>query len=123
MKDKKDTPVNQNSDLTHQVRYTKIKPPFKIELCIDELLYLGPNGMIGLEAFQAYGETCLHTTISTLANKHNLVIERSTEPHQHRGGSVTYFTRYTLTDELSIRKANNLQRHYMKLRGIWGAVA
>ena len=112
------TSANQSSVLAQQVKFTKIRPPFKIELCIDELLYRGSKGMIELEALQAYGETCLHTTISTLANKHGLLIGRKTEPHNHRRGGVTHFTRYTLIDELSTHKAKALLSHYMQRRGV-----
>jgi hypothetical protein len=120
MKDKNATSANPSSVLTEQVKHTKIRPPFKMELCIDELLYRGPKGMIELEA---YGETCLHTTISTLANKHGLIIDRKTEPHRNRRGGITHFTRYSLTDELSIRKSEALLLHYMKLRGVWREAA
>jgi hypothetical protein len=123
MKDKNATSANSSSVLTKQVKHTKIRPPFKIELCIDELLYLGPKGMIELEALQAYGKTCLHTTISTLANKYGLIMDRKTEPHRHRRGGITHFTRYSLTDELSIRKSEALLLHYMKLRGVWREAA
>jgi hypothetical protein len=123
MKNKNATSANPSSVLTKQVKYTKIRPSFKIELCIDELLYRGPKGMIELEAFQAYGETCLHTTISTLADKHDQIIDRKTEPHMHRRGGITHFTRYSLTDELSIQKAKALLLHYMKLRGVWREAA
>jgi hypothetical protein len=123
MKNKNAPSANQSSVLTQQVKCTKIRPPFKIELCIEELLYRGEKGMIELEALQVYGETCLHTTISTLANKHGLIIARKTEAHNHRRGGVTHFTRYTLIDELSVRKANSLLSHYMKRRGVWESAA
>ena len=123
MKNKNATSANPSSVLTQQVKYTKIRPPFKIEFCIEELLYRGQKGMIELEALQAYGETCLHTTISTLANKYGLIIHRMSEPHNHRRGGVTHFTRYILVDDLSIRKANSLLTYYQKRRGAWRAVA
>jgi hypothetical protein len=102
---------------------TRIRPPFKIELCVDELTIRSIKGMNELEALQAYGETCLHTTISTLANKHGLIINRRSEPHNHMRGGVTHFTRYSLVDELSKRKALDLLVHYQKRRGVWREAA
>jgi hypothetical protein len=112
------TSVNQSSVLTQPVKSTKIRPPFKIELCIDELLIRGSDGMIELEALQAYGETCLHTTVSSLANRHGLLIDRKSEPHKHRRGGTTHFTRYSLIDDKSVAKALNLLKHYSKLRRV-----
>jgi hypothetical protein len=110
------TSETQSSALTRPVKCTKIKAPFKIELCIDELLLRSSDGMIELEALQAYGETCLHSTISTLSNRHDLIIDRKTEPHQHRRGGMTHFTRYSLIDEESIKKAQNILAFYLKAR-------
>jgi hypothetical protein len=110
------TPETQSGALTGHVKYTKIKAPFKIELCIDELIFRGPAGMIELEALQAYGETCLHSTISSLANRHGLIIDRKMEPHRHRRGGLTHFTRYSLVDEKSIVKARDILTHYSKIR-------
>jgi hypothetical protein len=110
------TSETQSSALTSQVKYTKTRAPFKIELCIDELLLRSSEGLIELEALQAYGETCLHSSVSTLSNKHDLIINRKTEPHQHRRGGITHFTRYSLVDEDSIKKAHNILAHYLKTR-------
>ena len=104
------TSATQSSALTQPVKYNKTKVRFKIELCIDELLLHGPA------ALQAYGETCLHSTISTLANRHGLTIDRKTEPHQHRHGGLTHFTRYSLVDEESIKKARDILANYLKTR-------
>jgi hypothetical protein len=112
----------QSSVLTQPVKYNKTKVRFKIELCIDELLH-GPAGIIELEALQAYGETCLHSTISTLANRHGLTIDRKTEPHQHRHGGLTHFTRYSLVDEESIKKARDILANYLKARNSSGVAA
>ena len=117
------TSANQSSVLSKQYKTTITRPPFKIELCVDELVFRSSRGMNELEALQAYGETCLHTTISTLANKHGLIISRRTEPHNHKRGGVTRFTRYSLVDELSKRKALALLAHYQKRRGVWREAA
>lgn len=117
------TSANQSSVLNQQSKTTRTRHPFKIEICVDELILRDLKGMNELEALQSYGETCLHTTISTLANKHGLVIKRLSEPHNHRRGGVTHFTRYSLVDELSIRKANILLIDYQKRRGVWREAA
>jgi len=106
----------QSSVLTKPINCTKKKAPFKIELCIDELIFRSSGGITELEALQAYGETCLHSTISTLANRHGLIIERKMEPHKHRRGGLTHFTRYSLVDEKSIKKAHDILGHYSKRR-------
>lgn len=72
-----------------------VKTPKKI----IALSFLVEGPLIQLEAFQLYGETCLHSTISELCHKHDLVFERSREPHTHRHGGKTHFTRYRLSDK------------------------
>ncbi len=51
-----------------------------------------------LNRFEAekLGDHCLNSTISTLANKHGLVIERHSENVPNRWGKPCTVTRYTL---------------------------
>ena len=84
------------------------KPPTKLELCLIELLSRGTNGLTELEAFSAYGETALHSTISTLFNDKGLVFKRERQPHTHRHGRKVYFKRYWLLDDKEITKARSL---------------
>lgn len=82
-----------------------------------ELLSRGDAGMIELEAFSAYGDTCLHSTISTLANSHGIFFFRQDkQPHRHRHGGIAYFTRYYLTDDKAKEKAERLLELYRKKR-------
>ncbi|MFW1678596.1 hypothetical protein ACFVYJ_12575 [Pontibacter sp. JAM-7] len=63
---------------------------------IVALKYLLRRSLIQPEAHELYGESCLHSTISTLANDHNLVFERVPEKY---GRFNARFTRYTLQEE------------------------
>jgi hypothetical protein len=99
----------RRTDNELSVKPTPTKPPFKKELCLDQLLTLGVSGLNQLEAFSAYGETCLHTVIAELANDHDLLIYRQGEHYNHRAGGGTYFTRYSLTGERSIELAQELK--------------
>jgi hypothetical protein len=96
----------------------KTKPPFKIELCLTELINRTENGLNQLEAFAAYGETALHSTISALANDHGLLIKRVREPHIHRHGTLTHFHRYSLSSIDSMAHAKHLVAAYAKHRGV-----
>lgn len=66
----------------------------KYIVCLRYLLERG--SLVELEAFRLYGETCLHSTISTLANSYGFTFHRVSEKHRHRGGGDTHFTRYSL---------------------------
>ena len=105
--------ANPTSVINQQINTSKIKPkaPLKIELCLVEL-----------EAFQAYGETWLHSTISTLANDKGLMFKRQTESHIHQHRGKVYFTRYSLFDDNETQKAQLLLNNYQSKRG-FGNVA
>jgi len=74
---------------------TSRTPPKKIVA----LYYLLNRSLIELEALSLYGETCLHSTISELANRDGLRFQRKREQHHHQHRGTTYFTRYTLEPE------------------------
>jgi len=95
----------------------KIKPPTKIELCLIELLKHGAHGLIELEALAAYGETSLHSTVSTLANSKGLIFKREKQRHNNRRGGAVYFTRYSLLNDGEITKAKSLLNTYQAKRG------
>lgn len=82
-----------------------MKPKYIItlELFLNRL----DQGMNQLEALQAYGETCLHSTVSDLANKSGYEFTRKDEPHTHQNGGKTHFRRYWLKPEL----ANKARKH------------
>jgi hypothetical protein len=118
MSNKNATPANQSSVINKQINISKVsvKSPLKIELCLIELLNRGDAGLVELEALQAYGETCLHTTISTLANSKNLIFKRQKENHIHQYRGKVYFTRYSLLNDEETAKAQALLKCYQAKR-------
>jgi len=112
------TSNQESSHFNTQTNNTPKRAPFKIELCIVELLERRESGLIELEALQAYGETCLHTTISTLSNAHGLTFKRSSHQHRSKRGPITIFTRYSLANEEQIKKAETLLKRYRNKRGL-----
>lgn len=78
-----------------------IKKPIKqiVPKYIIALSLLLKKSLVELEAFSEYGETCLHSTISTLANKNGIRFHRKSESHINRNRGETHFTRYTIFDE------------------------
>lgn len=78
---------------------------------IVALSILATRSLNELEAFNLYGETCLHSTISTLWNNKGIGFDRVLEPHTHRARGKTHFMRYTL-QKRHRAKALNLLQHY-----------
>lgn len=109
-----DNATNQQSNVIKK----NIRPPYKLELCIKEFLKRCEAGLIQLEALNAYGETCLHTTVATLANDKGLVFKRVPVPHIHRHGGKAIFTRYSLLNEEERAKAKVLLNHFENKRGL-----
>lgn len=66
------------------------------------------RSLIEPEALGLYGDTCLHSTISTLWNTHGIAFDRKSEKYGVHG---VQFTRYTL-QESSRDKAHQLIVHY-----------
>lgn len=124
MNKKNSDTLNQQSTATNKTHNNRksLKSPLKIELCLMELLNRGDTGLVELEAFRAYGETCLHSTISTLANDKCLTFKRQTESHVHQHRGKVYFTRYSLFDDNETQKAQLLLNNYQSKRG-FGNVA
>jgi len=82
----------------------------KYIITLIHLLERKSAGLNELEAFRLYGETCLHSTISSLDNGHGIAFKRKREPHEHRGGGKTHFMRYWLADEARARILVSLYR-------------
>jgi hypothetical protein len=80
----------------------------KLPKKIIALKYLMRRSMIQPEAHELYGESCLHTTISTLWNKHGIAFKRVAETY---GSFDARFTRYTLIEE-SRERATKLISSY-----------
>lgn len=107
---------HQSSDTTlHQGRPTK--PPTKYEAFLLTLYRAGDQGINQPEAYQSYGESCLHTSVSWAANAKDLTIQRVPEPHRTPVGTITHFTRYTLADPESRAKALRIINGYRAARG------
>lgn len=83
----------------------------KLPKKIVALKHLLTRPLVQLEAFNLYGETCLHSTISHFANKQGLVFIRERVPHKHRNGGTVYFMRYTLSEN-SREKAQTIVDSY-----------
>lgn len=68
----------------------------KLPKKIVALNLLLKRSLIQPEAYAAYGETCLHTVISTLSNEHGIAFARVSEKYGNYGAR---FTRYTLQED------------------------
>jgi len=109
----------ENTNLiTKKTKIIPKRPPYKIELCIAELLERGDAGLVELEALQAYGETCLHSSISTLANKYKLEFKRVSHKHNTKRNSTVYFIRYSLLNEQQRGGAKALLSQYRSKRNV-----
>jgi len=84
---------------------SKIK---KLPKGIVSLKALETRSLIEPEALALYGDTCLHSTISTLWNTHSIGFDRKSEKYGLHGA---LFTRYTL-QESSRERAHQLIKHY-----------
>jgi hypothetical protein len=80
----------------------------KLPKFIVSLDVLIARSLIEPEALNLYGDTCLHSTISTLWNTHHIGFDRVPEKY---GVYNVSFTRYTL-QESSRERALNLIAHY-----------
>ena len=85
------------------------RPLPKFIITLELMISRGDIGLNQLEAFRIYGETCLHSTVSTLANNHGMGFSRTREPHKHRNGRNVHFMRYRLD---SLDNALTLINHY-----------
>jgi hypothetical protein len=83
----------------------------KYIITLFHLLERHSTGLNELEALCLYGETCLHSTISSLSNGHGIDFKRKRESHKHCGGRNTHFMRYWLADT---NKAARLVSPYFK---------
>jgi len=100
------------------------RPPFKLETVLMMFIEYGHSGMNQLEACKEYGESCLHTSVSTLYNQHGIIFKRKQENIKNRVGTTSRFTRYWFFSERDERKAENLINSFRKRRGLapllWG---
>ena len=97
---------------------TEMRPPYKIELALNALLNKGPQGITQPEAFNAYRESCLHTTISSLKNEKGIsfVAEPDFETVVHFYQKP--FNRYWLAADEDRVMALKLLNAYRSNRGL-----
>ena len=93
------------------------RPPLKIELNLFYFLKQGPAGLNQPEAHRFYGESCLHTSVSSLKNKGvSLIAFRDLDTIRHFNQKP--FNRYWLARDCDRRKAQSLLNHYRNKRGL-----
>jgi len=97
---KKESPASTGAIPNHQlnsgIKSIRPKPVSKLERVLLLLLERKSAGLFALEAIQLCGDTCLNSTVSTLANKYHLEIEREPHYHQRENGQAVRFTRYAI---------------------------
>ena len=92
MKKKPASPPEKTSKKKFSTKkITQVIPKYIITLRI-----LLDRSLIELEALSLYGETCLHSTISTLSNKKGIRFHRKSELHKNRAGGITKRTEIKL---------------------------
>jgi hypothetical protein len=84
---------------------TATRPKYKKENALAFVLISGAGGVCQPEAHSHYKETCWHTTISTLQNKHGIQFMRKLDPAPKYRKP---FMRYWLADKKSVERAFNL---------------
>jgi len=80
-----------------QADIAKRKQVPKYIICAKCFLDHTSGGLNELDALREYGDTCLHSTVSYLANNHGIAFNRKWEPHEHQHGGQTQFKRYWLS--------------------------
>ncbi|WP_075882055.1 hypothetical protein [Vreelandella massiliensis] len=95
----------------------KTAKPLKIELALDMLIRADRESryVMQYDASDEYGETCFHTTISTLRDK-GIDFLQLPYKHTHRHGGTAHFQSYRISPK-SRAAALNLANHYAAMRG------
>lgn len=94
------------------------RPSYKREVCGLSFLRLKRYGMNQPEASRLYGETCLHTMVSTFQNEYGIQIFRRLEPWTHRHNGKTHFNRYWIADYQAELKMVSLVNRLREKRGM-----
>lgn len=113
------TPKLDDSTCLVTGKFIAKRPPFKLEITLLCFLQVGKAGLNQPEANRLYGESCLHTSVSSLQNIHGICLFRQSEPWQHRHGGKTHFTRYMLMDGIAEVKAIALLNKLRLKRGMY----
>ncbi len=97
---KKESPATNGAIPNHQLnsvnKSSRTQPASKLERVLLLLIERKSAGLFALEAIQLCGDTCLNSTVSVLANKYHLEIEREPHYHQREDGQAVRFTRYAI---------------------------
>ena len=84
------------------------KPPTKAEACMSAFLKLGT--MTTIDANREYGDTALHSIISTLTHKHGVEFTGEYEGFTNRVGKKIYVKRYKPKNIKEMKRVlNNLR--------------
>lgn len=126
---KKIATPNKEAATKHDTHSTTklTRPPFKIEVAAMAFIENGSQGMNSLEANRKYGDTALHTSVSTLTHDHGIHFKRQPEDIENRAGAISRFTRYSLLTDDDVKRAMILVNYYRSRRGlsplVWEASA
>jgi hypothetical protein len=116
---KKDAAIETNDLISLNKKETIKNPiPHKEELCLWLFLRVDTSGAFQLEASNDYGESCLHSSVSTLQNRRGINLARQPIPHTHRHGGKTHFTRYWLMDDVAKQRAVSRLNYLRSKRGL-----
>lgn len=97
---------------------TEKRPPYKIEMALFSILHNGPQGITQPEAFNAYRESCLHTTISSLKNEKGINFVSQPDFNTVAYFNQKPFSRYWLASDKDRVKAQKLLNAYRFNRGL-----
>jgi len=84
------------------------KPPTKAEACMTAFLKLGTMNTI--EANKEYGDTALHSIVSTLTHKHGVEFTGEYESFINRVGKKIYVKRYKPKNIKEMKRVLNNMR-------------
>ncbi len=97
---------------------TEKRPPYKIEMALFSILHNGPRGITQPEAFNAYRESCLHTTISSLKNEKGINFVSQPDFNTVAYFNQKPFSRYWLATDEDRVMALKLLNAYRTNRGL-----
>lgn len=103
---------------TKQPNNIQKHPPLKIELVLELALKVGLRGFTQPEAYSIYHESCLHSSISVLQNRHGIAFNRCLDPSTRVHYRQSAFARYWLADTEARLKAEALLHKYRIKRGL-----
>ena len=94
-------------------RTESARVPLKTEQALALLLnaYQRDRFIIALDALNAFGDTCWHSTVAAL-RKQGIEFEQRSHEHTHQRGGTVWFQAYRLRDEESAQKAAQLLAFY-----------